>query len=250
MRSNTRDAARRATLSLTRATITSTTDTTKIQNVSVRGHYNELIPNVERLQTYGHTSVPMPPDQTDAAHAIVGFINANRSNPVVLAVDDRRYRQTHLQPGDVCTYHHSGANQTFSDKGLKVDMGSAKKPLSLVTGNGSLYISDATATIQNSKAKVEVQAAKINAQLKNTSMSLDGTTITSAAQNATVTVSNGTVTSTAQNATVKIENGKITCTVGGTSIILTDGKISLGGEGASIPVALATGLSTLVFATR
>lgn len=58
---------------------------------------------VERFQNYGFTSVPHP-----GAEVLVVFAGGLRSHGVVLAVEDRRYRLTGLQEGEVALYDDLG----------------------------------------------------------------------------------------------------------------------------------------------
>lgn len=59
--------------------------------------------NLERLQDYGFTSVPL-----SGADAFVAFPGGNRDNGVILRVDDRRYRLASLKGGEVAIYTDEG----------------------------------------------------------------------------------------------------------------------------------------------
>lgn len=58
---------------------------------------------VERFQNYGFTSVPHA-----GAEALVVFAGGLRSHGVVLAVEDRRYRLTGLEDGEVALFDDLG----------------------------------------------------------------------------------------------------------------------------------------------
>lgn len=59
---------------------------------------------VERLQNYGFTSVPM-----DGAEGLVIFLDGRRDNGLAIVVDDRRYRLQSLQNGEVAVFDHQGS---------------------------------------------------------------------------------------------------------------------------------------------
>lgn len=63
----------------------------------------ELIEGAERAQQYGFTSHP----QTEAECFVV-FAGAGREHPLVLSVDDRRYRVKSNRPGEVVIYTDEG----------------------------------------------------------------------------------------------------------------------------------------------
>ena len=86
-------------------------DSKKMQRVDARGLNGEYFTNVERPQTYGFTSVPLPPDQNgaQAAEVEIGFRAGNRAHPYVRSTDDRRYRMKNLKPGE--SAHHDDQGQ-------------------------------------------------------------------------------------------------------------------------------------------
>ena len=236
MRTNGRDTARRGLLANARATILEVNDTGGLQTIKVRGLHDEILMDVERHQTYGHTSVPMPPDSDGikSAEATLSFIGNSRSHPTVNSVDDRRFRPMNLKPGDSCHWHANGANATFSSSGYMVNTGPKKLPMSMTAGNGSIYVSDSKSALQQGKSSVKVEGTKITAQNGQASVVLDGA-------KATVTVGSTTFVLDASSATV---------TAGGTSVYVAAGLIGLGGKGASQPVLLVGNIpSTLVKAT-
>lgn len=144
MRGSSLDALRRSYLGLVRGTVNASSDTPKMQTVDARLMQNELLTGIERFQNYGHISVPRAPDASGgkAAEVIVGFINGNRAHPIVLAVDDRRFRPTGGKPGDVGHYHYLGATATFTDTGYAFSTGPKKLPATWTVGNATLTVSD------------------------------------------------------------------------------------------------------------
>jgi hypothetical protein len=114
------DTGLRARLTLSRGNIVSADDSKLMQTVTFRGLSNELL-TAERFQTYGHTSVPKPPDDAagaKAAEVVVGTIAGNRNHMVVLAIDDRRYRMKNLKPGEVATHDDQGQNTHIARDGV------------------------------------------------------------------------------------------------------------------------------------
>lgn len=86
-----------------RAVVQLVVDTPKLQELQLGVLEGETRERCERFQPYGCTSVPLP-----GAEAIVLFVGGLRDHPLVVCVDDRRYRKTGLQPGEVALYDHHG----------------------------------------------------------------------------------------------------------------------------------------------
>ncbi|MCE7510252.1 phage baseplate assembly protein V [Alloalcanivorax xenomutans] len=77
-------------------------DSPQVQVVQVELLAGE-VRNLQRLQDYGITSVPLP-----GAEGVAVSLNGQRGRTVMLKVDDRRYRPVDLEPGDTCLYTHEG----------------------------------------------------------------------------------------------------------------------------------------------
>jgi phage baseplate assembly protein V len=90
--------------SIARAVVQLVDDSTKLQLVQLGVLAGEVLDDAERFQEYGFTSVPLP-----GAEAVVIFPNGDRAHPLVVAVDDRRYRPSGGAPGEVTVYNHAGA---------------------------------------------------------------------------------------------------------------------------------------------
>lgn len=86
-----------------RGTVTFVDDEGRMQTVQASLLEGELADGAERFQNYGFTSVPV----TGAECAVI-FVGADRSHPIVVAVDDRRARMNGLLPGEVAVYHRNG----------------------------------------------------------------------------------------------------------------------------------------------
>nr|WP_240746184.1 phage baseplate assembly protein V [Escherichia coli] len=94
---------RRVRLMLARAVVNVINDGRKVQNLQVGLLDDEESDEVERLQNYGHFSVPLP-----GAEALIACVGAQRDQGIAVVVEDRRYRPTNLEPGDAGIYHHEG----------------------------------------------------------------------------------------------------------------------------------------------
>lgn len=93
---------------VSRGVVTRTDDAPKMQTLQITLLEGEVQEGAERFQQYGLTSRPR-----EGAEALCVFVGADRSHPVVLAVDDRRFRITALSPGEVCLYTDEGDRILF-----------------------------------------------------------------------------------------------------------------------------------------
>lgn len=82
-----------------RAVIKYVYDDLKMQELKISVLAGETTDRVERVQEYGFTSNPPP-----GGEAVVLFPGGNRSLGLVIATDDRRYRITGLESGEVAIY--------------------------------------------------------------------------------------------------------------------------------------------------
>lgn len=86
-----------------RAIVRLVDDARQAQELQIELLSDESQDAVERFQNYGLTSVPHA-----GAEALVVFAGGLRSHGVVLAVEDRRYRLTGLQDGEVALFDDLG----------------------------------------------------------------------------------------------------------------------------------------------
>ncbi|MFN7308851.1 MAG: phage baseplate assembly protein V [Acetobacteraceae bacterium] len=103
---------RRVMLAIGRGTLGPVNDGDGLQRSQVKLLAGEVRDNVERIQPYGFSAVPLP-----GADVLVVCVGGNRDHPVIIGADDRRHRPTGMQPGDVCIY----SNQTGHKITLKAD---------------------------------------------------------------------------------------------------------------------------------
>ena len=155
------DALRRSGLGLARGTVHAVSDSPKLQTIDCRGYANELITGVENFaQPYGFKSVPLPPGD-NSAECVIGFVNGNRSHPVILGHIDRRTNPTGWSPGDSGLWHHNGASAKFTDKGYVKAAGSQKQPDTTTVGNCTVTWADGQATIKVGDLQVIVLPGKV-----------------------------------------------------------------------------------------
>ena len=81
-----------------RAVVQLVNDGTKLQVVQLEVLEGETRDGCERFQEYGFTSVPLA-----GSEAVVLFVGGRRDHPLVVAVDDRRYRKKNLAAGSTAT---------------------------------------------------------------------------------------------------------------------------------------------------
>lgn len=93
----------RIQMAIGRAVLRAIDDSAGRQRVQVELMKGELRDGVERMQDYGFTSHPHP-----GADAAAIFIGGNRAKGIVICVDDRRYRLTGLEQGEVAMFDDQG----------------------------------------------------------------------------------------------------------------------------------------------
>lgn len=91
-------------MATTRGRMALVDDSKKLQQVQVELLADEVKDNVERFQQYGFTSVPLT-----GAEVVCVFLGGGRDHGIAFTIDDRRYRLTGLDNGDVALYNDTGA---------------------------------------------------------------------------------------------------------------------------------------------
>ena len=95
-----------------RTVVSSIVDSKKLQTLKISIFKDDTKDDVERFQNFGHTSVPK-----DGAEAVVVFPSGNIDHPIVVVVDDRRYRLKGLNPGESAIYDAFGKKAHLKDDG-------------------------------------------------------------------------------------------------------------------------------------
>lgn len=109
-------------------------DQTGVQSVQIVLLEGETRDDVERVQQYGFTSVPVA-----GAEGVAVFVGGRRDHGLVIAADDREGRKTGLAAGEVAVYHRDGASiHLKSDGSIEV---TAKPGADIVLNGGSAKVS-------------------------------------------------------------------------------------------------------------
>ena len=114
-------------LMVAKAVINRVIDTEGIQTLQVDFGNDELIDGVERVQNFGFTSHP-----EDGGQAIVLCIGGTREHPVVIAVDEGKYRPA-LAKGESAMYNAGGMLIKLTSGGF-IDLQKGSTPLTPLDG--------------------------------------------------------------------------------------------------------------------
>jgi len=76
--------------------------------VQVTGLAGEVRSDVEHLQQYGTRSIPL-----GGGRGILVAYGGSKDNGTMIVIDDKRYGQFTLQPGDMCIYSKNGAHTIY-----------------------------------------------------------------------------------------------------------------------------------------
>jgi phage baseplate assembly protein V len=119
---------------VSRAVVSRVDDGEKRQLVQLTLLEGETREGLEHFQPYGFTSVPQV-----GAEAVALFVGGERDHGLVVAVDDRRYRLTGLQDGEVALYTDQG-DKLVLKRGGTIEVTAATKvvvdsPLVELAGN-------------------------------------------------------------------------------------------------------------------
>lgn len=91
-----------------RAAVLTSDDSKRMQELQLELYPGEVISGAERVQNYGFTSRPKDPTGDQSAEAAVVFAGGGRDHPLVVSVDDRRYRLVALAKGEAAMYDDLG----------------------------------------------------------------------------------------------------------------------------------------------
>lgn len=130
--------ARRAIANMVgRAVLQAIKDDAKMQELQISLLTDEVRQRAERFQNYGFTSVPLP-----GAEAVALFPGGDRSAPIVIVVDDRRYRKKNMKAGEVAVYNDKGDYVLFKDdRTIEVVAGTEVKVTApTITANASTKV--------------------------------------------------------------------------------------------------------------
>jgi phage baseplate assembly protein V len=106
----------RTRLMIGRCILRAVNDGAAVQLVQAQLLADEIQDDVERIQQYGYTSVPLP-----GAEGVVLFVGGNRDHGLMIACDDRRYRLKGLESGEVAIYDDQGQKVHLTRAGIVID---------------------------------------------------------------------------------------------------------------------------------
>jgi phage gp45-like len=121
-----------------RFTLNQSNDNPLMQELSLDGMNSDARKVVERIQSFGFTSTPLPRDEQEqkkgakqggdsaageqpkgpAAEGICLFLGGQRNHPVCIGIDDRRHRPMGLKPGENAQYDDIGQMTLLRRAGL------------------------------------------------------------------------------------------------------------------------------------
>ncbi len=175
---------------VTRAIVKVVDDAKKFQALQVSMLADETRDEVERVQNYGFTSVPL-----EGAEAVAVCVGGSRDHAVVIAVDDRRYRLRNLESGAVAVYDATGSQILLKPNG-DIEVTPSSGTLALVgdmTVSGNLDVAgDVTAAEVTGGGKV------LSTHTHGVSLT-GGTTTSSCTSGGASGTTGGNVTSDAPN---------------------------------------------------
>jgi len=134
---------RRVALLVTRGVVKMIKDTDGLQTLQLTALADETLDGVERIQQYGITSHPHP-----ESDCLILNVGANRSHPIVIAVDDRRYRLK-LSKGEVALYDDLGQAVKLTRSGIVIESARGTTHNGNMTINGNMAINGNMTTSGN-----------------------------------------------------------------------------------------------------
>lgn len=88
-------------------------DATDVQSVQISGQSGFELDEVERMQEYGFTSVPV-----SGAESVGVAVGGSRDHTIIVATDDRRFRLKNLKSGEVALYDKNGLVLVLAEDGV------------------------------------------------------------------------------------------------------------------------------------
>jgi phage baseplate assembly protein V len=89
-----------------RVTLNLGDDTQKMQTHQIEGYTDELRDNMQRVQRFGNSTMPLP-----GCTGVAIYQSGHRGWATVIADEDPRYRPTGLNPGETQSYMVDGAKK-------------------------------------------------------------------------------------------------------------------------------------------
>lgn len=138
-----------------RAVVQLVNDGAQMQAIQLLVLAGETREGCERFQEYGFTSVPVA-----GAEAVVLFADGRRDHPLIVAVDDRRYRLKNLLSGEVAIYNNAGLSVLLKSSRIVADA----PELRLGSDSASDFVALASlVSIQLTQLKAAIAGAGVTA---------------------------------------------------------------------------------------
>ena len=134
----------------------------KTQMIQITGLKDEVVTDIEWLQTYGYTCYPKV---TNTAEALIAYLNGNRDQGIAIAVHDREKRPTDLASGEVCIYDHNDNRITIKQND-DIHIYSKSK-IRLETQAGNKITMDSTGIIVEDKNSNKVTMSSTGMKLED-----------------------------------------------------------------------------------
>lgn len=147
---------RRVMLVIGRGVLQALKDGGNMQTMQISLLDGELLDGVERVQNYGMTSVPHP-----GAEAAAVFLQGDRNHGLILAVDDRRYRLTGLEDGEVAMYDDQGQKVHLGRSKTEITTGDTGNPVQIDT-DGDVQVTAGGNAEVAAEGNAEIEAAAIS----------------------------------------------------------------------------------------
>ncbi|MBX9595013.1 MAG: phage baseplate assembly protein V [Roseomonas sp.] len=91
--------SRRLMMAISRGVLRGADDSSGMQRLQVTMHAEETRDDVDRVQPFGLSAMPLP-----GAEVVIVCVGGARDNPIAIGVDDSRLRPTGLANGETCLY--------------------------------------------------------------------------------------------------------------------------------------------------
>jgi len=136
-------------------------DTRQIQALQVTALDGEVRDNINRMQDYGFTSVPL-----DDPEVVLAAVGGNRNHLIAIRCDHGRYRKRNLAAGEVCMYNKDGDYILFKEGRI----------IEVVAGNKVKVTSPEVEIVASTKLTITSPTVEMSGNLTVTG-TIDGGTV-------------------------------------------------------------------------
>jgi len=149
---------------INRVTIDKTNDDPYMQEVQLRGYFNETQDEVEHFHPYGFSARVRPPSQQgetqQKAEGVMVYVTGNRSHGLLIVVGDRRYRLNGLQEGEVALHDDQGHQVHLTRDGIVISAPNSKKIVTQLMSDDTLPRNGASKDSSSSDFGQSAQAGR------------------------------------------------------------------------------------------